>query len=162
MYDRVFPGLSCYRDSESSIYKTCTGFCWDTYMNKKVKEIFSKTTRNGDTTTANVWGKWRLTCAELIWPELTWAAPICMESSVKAPYLPAVVERRRFTGRRGCLSSGSGKGISARITVLTAEFIVKKAVMYIADVIVMEHLDHLKKRRGSRKQLPITGWPCTC
>ena len=44
------------------------------------------------------------------------------------------------------------KGISSDIAVKTAEFIVKTAVLYNVDVIVMEHLDIRGRKRGSRKQ----------
>ena len=44
------------------------------------------------------------------------------------------------------------KGINDDIAVKTAEFIVKTAVLYGADVIVMEHLDVRGKKRGSKKQ----------
>ena len=44
------------------------------------------------------------------------------------------------------------KGISRDIAVKTAEFIVKTAVLYDVDVIVMEHLDTRGRKRGSRKQ----------
>lgn len=44
------------------------------------------------------------------------------------------------------------KGISSGIAVKTAQFIVKTAVLYDADVIVMEHLDTRGRKRGSRKQ----------
>ena len=44
------------------------------------------------------------------------------------------------------------KGINDRIAVLTAEFIVKTAVLYGADVIVMEHLDVSGRKRGSKRQ----------
>ena len=44
------------------------------------------------------------------------------------------------------------RGISAGIAVKTAQFIVKTAVLYDADIIVMEHLDLRGRKRGSRKQ----------
>lgn len=44
------------------------------------------------------------------------------------------------------------KGINDRISVLTAQFIVDTAMMYGADVIVMEALDLHGKKRGSKKQ----------
>lgn len=44
------------------------------------------------------------------------------------------------------------KGINDGISVKTAEFIVKTAVLYDVDVIVMEHLDVRGKKRGSKKQ----------
>ena len=44
------------------------------------------------------------------------------------------------------------RGISAGIAVKTAQFIVKTAVLYDVDVIVMEHLDLRGKKRGSRRQ----------
>jgi len=44
------------------------------------------------------------------------------------------------------------KGISDDIAVKTADFIVKTAVLYDVDVIVMEHLDLHGKKRGSRRQ----------
>ena len=44
------------------------------------------------------------------------------------------------------------KGISSRIAVLTADFIVRTAVLYGADVIVMEHLDVRGRKRGSKRQ----------
>ena len=43
-------------------------------------------------------------------------------------------------------------GINDHIAVLTAKFIVKTAILYNADVIVMEHLDTSGKKRGSKKQ----------
>ena len=43
-------------------------------------------------------------------------------------------------------------GINDDIAVKTADFIVKTAVLYNADVIVMEHLDLQGKKRGSRRQ----------
>ncbi len=43
-------------------------------------------------------------------------------------------------------------GINDRIAVLTAQFIMDKAVFYNADVIVFEHLDRSGKLRGSKKQ----------
>ena len=47
---------------------------------------------------------------------------------------------------------GQGKGVSRDIAVKTAEFIIKTAVLYNVDVIVMEHLDIRGRKRGSRKQ----------
>lgn len=44
------------------------------------------------------------------------------------------------------------KGINDDIAVKTAEFIVKTAVLYDVDVIVMEHLNVRGKKRGSKKQ----------
>ena len=44
------------------------------------------------------------------------------------------------------------RGISDDIAVKTAEFIIKTAVLYDVDVIVMEHLDLQGKKRGSRRQ----------
>ena len=44
------------------------------------------------------------------------------------------------------------KGISRDIAVKTAGYIVKTAVLYNVDVIVMEHLDTRGRKRGSRKQ----------
>lgn len=44
------------------------------------------------------------------------------------------------------------KGINDRISVLTAQFIIDTAVLYNTDVIVMEHLDLQRKKRGSKKQ----------
>ena len=44
------------------------------------------------------------------------------------------------------------RGISDDIAVKTAEFIVRTAVLYDVDVIVMEHLDLRGKKRGSRRQ----------
>ena len=44
------------------------------------------------------------------------------------------------------------KGLNDRISVLTARFIVDTAVLYNADVIVMEHLDLQRKKCGSKKQ----------
>lgn len=44
------------------------------------------------------------------------------------------------------------KGINDMIAVKTAEFIVRMAVLYGVDVIVMEHLDIRGKKRGSKKQ----------
>ena len=44
------------------------------------------------------------------------------------------------------------KGINDRIAVRTAQFIVDTAILYSADVIVMEHLDTQGKKRGSKKQ----------
>ena len=44
------------------------------------------------------------------------------------------------------------KGLNDRISVLTAQFIVDTAVLYNADIIVMEHLDLQRKKRGSKKQ----------
>ncbi len=44
------------------------------------------------------------------------------------------------------------KGINDDIAVKTAQFIVDAAVMYNADVIVMEHLDLNGRKRGSKKQ----------
>lgn len=44
------------------------------------------------------------------------------------------------------------RGISGDIAVKTAEFIVKTAVLYNVDVIVMEHLDTHGRKRGSKKQ----------
>ena len=44
------------------------------------------------------------------------------------------------------------KGINDDISVKTAQFIVDTAIMYNADVIVMEHLDLKGKKRGSKKQ----------
>ena len=43
-------------------------------------------------------------------------------------------------------------GINDRIAVLTAQFIIDRAVLYNADVIVFEHLDRSGKIRGSKKQ----------
>lgn len=44
------------------------------------------------------------------------------------------------------------KGINDRIAVRTAQFIMDVAVLYDADVIVFEHLDLNRKKRGSKKQ----------
>ena len=44
------------------------------------------------------------------------------------------------------------KGLNDDIAVKTADFIVKTAVLYGADVIVMEHLDLKGKKKGSRRQ----------
>ncbi|MBE5961347.1 MAG: transposase [Lachnospiraceae bacterium] len=44
------------------------------------------------------------------------------------------------------------KGINHDIAVKTAQFIMDIAVLYNADVIVFEHLDHSGKARGSKKQ----------
>ena len=44
------------------------------------------------------------------------------------------------------------KGINKDIAVKTAAFIIEKAVLYNADVIVFEHLDPRGKKRGSKKQ----------
>ena len=44
------------------------------------------------------------------------------------------------------------KGINDDIAVKTADFIVKTAVLYDADTIVMEHLDVRSRKRGSKKQ----------
>ena len=44
------------------------------------------------------------------------------------------------------------KGINDDIAVKTAEFIVKTAVLYDVDTIVMEHLDVRGRKRGSKKQ----------
>ena len=44
------------------------------------------------------------------------------------------------------------KGINDDISVKTADFIIKTAVLYDVDVIVMEHLDLGKKKRGSGRQ----------
>ena len=46
----------------------------------------------------------------------------------------------------------AAKGINNRIAVLTAQFIVDKAVLYGADVIVLEHLELQGKKSGSKKQ----------
>ena len=46
----------------------------------------------------------------------------------------------------------AAKGINDDIAVKTAEFIVKTAVLYDVDVIVMEHLDVRGKKRGPKKQ----------
>ena len=43
-------------------------------------------------------------------------------------------------------------GINDRIAVLTAQFIMEKAVLYNTDVIVFEHLDRKGKIHGSKKQ----------
>lgn len=43
-------------------------------------------------------------------------------------------------------------GINDRIAVLTAQFIMDKAMLYNADVIVFEHLDRNGKLHGSKKQ----------
>ena len=42
--------------------------------------------------------------------------------------------------------------INKDISVKTAEFIVNTAILYNVDCIVMEHLDLVKKKRGSKKQ----------
>lgn len=44
------------------------------------------------------------------------------------------------------------KGLNDRISVMTARFIIDTAILYNADVIVMEHLDLQGKKRGSKKQ----------
>ena len=44
------------------------------------------------------------------------------------------------------------KGVNNDIAVKTADFIIKVAILYDADVIVFEHLDFGKKKRGSKKQ----------
>ena len=44
------------------------------------------------------------------------------------------------------------KGINKDIAVKTARFIMEIAVLYNADVIVFEHLDLTKRKRGSKKQ----------
>ena len=78
----------------------------------------------------------------------------------------------RLTGENDCLTRAIGRikkaqrhgarkmprlwarasGLNDDIAVKTADFIVKTAVLYDVDVIVMEHLDLQGKRRGSRKQ----------
>ena len=44
------------------------------------------------------------------------------------------------------------KGINSHITSLTAQFIMDVSHLYHADVVVFEHLDIRKKKRGSRRQ----------
>ncbi len=44
------------------------------------------------------------------------------------------------------------KGVNDDIAVKTANFIIDTAILYNVDVIVMEHLDLGKKKRGSKKQ----------
>ena len=44
------------------------------------------------------------------------------------------------------------KGINHDIAVKTAQFIIDVAVLYNADVVVFEHLEHTGKIRGSKKQ----------
>ena len=51
------------------------------------------------------------------------------------------------------------RGINDDIAVKTAQFIVDTAVLYDADVIVMEHLDTRGKKHGSRKQR-LHLWKC--
>ena len=46
----------------------------------------------------------------------------------------------------------SAKGTNDRISVLTAQFIIEKAVQYDADVIVFEKLDPQGKKKGGKKQ----------
>ena len=51
------------------------------------------------------------------------------------------------------------RGLSSRIAVLTAQFIVDMAIKYNADVIVFEHLDASGKKCGSKKQR-LHMWRC--
>ena len=63
-----------------------------------------------------------------------------------------IKKAQRHGARRMPRLWARAKGINDDIAVKTAEFIVKTAVLYGADVIVMEHLDLKGKKRGSRRQ----------
>ena len=59
---------------------------------------------------------------------------------------------QRYGARRMPRLWAKARGISGDIAVKTAEFIIKTAVLYNVDVIVMEHLDTRGRKRGSKKQ----------
>ena len=59
---------------------------------------------------------------------------------------------QRHGARRMPWLWAKAKGINDDIAVKTAEFIVKTAVLYDVDTIVMEHLDIRGKKRGSKRQ----------
>ena len=59
--------------------------------------------------------------------------------------------QRHGARRMPCLWARA-KGINDDIAVKTADFIVKTAVLYDVDIIVMEHLDVQGRKRGSKKQ----------
>ena len=62
----------------------------------------------------------------------------------------------KFAQRHGSRSTprlwAFARGVNDDIAVKTADFIMKVAILYNADIIVFEHLDLGKKKRGSKKQ----------
>ena len=63
------------------------------------------------------------------------------------------IKRAQRHGSRKVLNLWSyAKGVNDDIAVKTARFIIKNAILYDVDVIVFEHLDLNKKKRGSHKQ----------
>jgi IS605 OrfB family transposase len=63
-----------------------------------------------------------------------------------------IKKAQRHGARRMPRLWAAAKGINDDIAVKTAEFIVKAAILYNVDTIVMEHLDLQGKKRGSRRQ----------
>ena len=71
--------------------------------------------------------------------------------------LGRIGKAQRHGARRMPRLWARAKGICDDIAVKTADFIVKTAVLYDVDTIVMEHLDVRGKKRGSKKQ-PLHHW----
>ena len=71
-------------------------------------------------------------------------------------YLNHAVNRIKKAQQHGARKTprlwSRAKGINTHIANLTAEFIVETARFYKADVVVFEHLDLNKKKRGKKKQ----------
>ena len=63
-----------------------------------------------------------------------------------------IKKAQRFGARHMPRLWAKARGISGDIAVKTAEFIVKTAVLYNVDAIIMEHLDIRGRKRGSKKQ----------
>ena len=63
-----------------------------------------------------------------------------------------IKKAQRYGARKMPRLWARATGINDDIAVKTAEFIVKTAVLYNVDVIVMEHLDLQGKKRGSHRQ----------
>ena len=63
-----------------------------------------------------------------------------------------IKKAQRHGARRMPRLWAAAKGINDDIAVKTAEFIVKAAILYNVDTIVMEHLDLQGKKRGSSRQ----------
>ena len=66
--------------------------------------------------------------------------------------LNKIKKAQRLGARRPKRLWASANGITDRIAVLTAEFIIDVATRYHADVIVMEYLDTSGKKKGSKKE----------
>ena len=66
--------------------------------------------------------------------------------------LGRVKKAQRHGARRMPRLWAKAKGINDDIAVKTAEFIVKTAILYDVNIIVMEHLDMRGRKRGSKRQ----------